>query len=162
MTVLGFKQKKHYGSLWEPILFCVKDKNNYKFNSQNILVEAKTGSKRKLIDYRGDKPTLVSSEGFSPSFKEWENPFRGYYKPKRLFFNFLISVCTLTPICKASSKNLPYSVAFSVACNILNPLKSILNCSGRNWGFSLKIRSVCKARTIFARLIFNASITFSL
>ncbi|MFM6065131.1 MAG: hypothetical protein ACKPAE_22780, partial [Microcystis panniformis] len=27
------------------------------------------------------------------------------YRPKRLFSSFLISVCTLTPICKASSKN---------------------------------------------------------
>lgn len=52
----GVQAKKYYGSLWEPILFCVKDKNNYKFNSEDILVEAKTGSKRKLIDYRGDQP----------------------------------------------------------------------------------------------------------
>jgi site-specific DNA-methyltransferase (adenine-specific) len=52
----GVQAKKYYGSLWEPILFCVKDKNNYQFNSEDILVEAKTGSQRKLIDYRGDKP----------------------------------------------------------------------------------------------------------
>jgi hypothetical protein len=38
--------------MYEPILFCVKDKNNYTFNTNDILVEAKTGAKRKLIDYR--------------------------------------------------------------------------------------------------------------
>lgn len=52
----GVQAKKHYGSLWEPILFCVKDKNNYTFNVDNILIEAKTGAKRKLIDYRGKTP----------------------------------------------------------------------------------------------------------
>ncbi len=52
----GVQAKKHYGSMYEPILFCVKDKNNYTFNSDDILVEAKTGSKRKLIDYRKNPP----------------------------------------------------------------------------------------------------------
>ena len=51
----GVQAKKHFGSLYEPILFCVKDKKNYTFNSSDILVEAKTGARRKLIDYR--KPT---------------------------------------------------------------------------------------------------------
>ena len=32
--------------------FCfVKDKNNYTFNTNDILVEQKQGAKRKLIDY---------------------------------------------------------------------------------------------------------------
>ena len=48
--------------MYEPILFCVKDKNNYTFNSEDILVEAKTGSKRKLIDYRKKIPTIYNSE----------------------------------------------------------------------------------------------------
>jgi adenine-specific DNA-methyltransferase len=52
----GVQAKKYYGSMYEPILFCVKDKNNYTFNSDEILVEAKTGSKRKLIDYRKNPP----------------------------------------------------------------------------------------------------------
>jgi len=52
----GVQAKKHFGSLWEPILFCVKNKNNYIFNSDDILVETKTGAKRKLIDYRGETP----------------------------------------------------------------------------------------------------------
>ncbi|OLY95605.1 site-specific DNA-methyltransferase (adenine-specific) [Cnuella takakiae] len=58
----GVQAKKYYGSMYEPILFCVKDRNNYTFNSQDILVEAKTGSKRKLIDYRKNPPQVYSSE----------------------------------------------------------------------------------------------------
>ncbi len=58
----GVQAKKHYGSMYEPILFCVKDKNNYTFNANDILVEAKTGAKRKLIDYRKAIPTVYSSE----------------------------------------------------------------------------------------------------
>ncbi len=57
----GMQAKKFYGSLYEPILFCVKDKNNYTFNSKDILVEAKTGAKRKLIDYRKKIPAVYSS-----------------------------------------------------------------------------------------------------
>lgn len=58
----GVQAKKYYGSLYEPILFGVKDKNNYTFNASEILVEAKTGSKRKLIDYRRNPPQVYSSE----------------------------------------------------------------------------------------------------
>lgn len=58
----GVQAKKYYGSMYEPILFCVKDKNNYTFNSNDILVEAKTGAKRKLIDYRKAVPTVYNSE----------------------------------------------------------------------------------------------------
>lgn len=57
----GVQAKKYYGSMYEPILFCVKDKNNYTFNSNDILVEAKTGARRKLIDYRKPVPTVYSS-----------------------------------------------------------------------------------------------------
>lgn len=52
----GVQAKKYYGSMYEPILFCVKDKRNYTFNADDILVEAKTGAKRKLIDYRKNPP----------------------------------------------------------------------------------------------------------
>lgn len=58
----GVQAKKYYGSMYEPILFCVKDKTNYKFNTKNILVEAKTGAKRKLIDYRKTIPTVYNTE----------------------------------------------------------------------------------------------------
>ncbi|MBP6550761.1 MAG: adenine-specific DNA-methyltransferase [Flavobacterium sp.] len=57
----GVQAKKYFGSMYEPILFCVKDKNNYTFNSDDILVEAKSGAKRKLIDYRKAVPALYSS-----------------------------------------------------------------------------------------------------
>ena len=33
----GVQAKKFYGSMYEPILFCVKDKNNYTFNANDIL-----------------------------------------------------------------------------------------------------------------------------
>lgn len=52
----GVQAKKYFGSMYEPILHCVKNSANYTFNSKDILVEAKTGSKRKLIDYRGKEP----------------------------------------------------------------------------------------------------------
>jgi adenine-specific DNA-methyltransferase len=58
----GMQAKKYFGSMYEPILFCVKDKNNYTFNMKDILIEAKTGAKRKLIDYRKSIPTIYSSE----------------------------------------------------------------------------------------------------
>lgn len=53
----GVQAKRHYGSLYEPILFCVKDPNKYTFNANDIEVEAKTGAVRKLIDYRKKVPT---------------------------------------------------------------------------------------------------------
>lgn len=53
----GVQARKYYGSLYEPILFCVKDTKNYTFNVQDILVPAKTGADRKLIDYRKQIPT---------------------------------------------------------------------------------------------------------
>ncbi len=58
----GVQAKKYYGSLYEPILFCVKNKDYYTFNAENILVEAKTGAKRKLIDYRGGKPKQYNTK----------------------------------------------------------------------------------------------------
>ena len=57
----GVQAKKYYGSLYEPILFCIKDKQQYTFNADDILVEAKTGAKRKLIDYRKPVPTQYNS-----------------------------------------------------------------------------------------------------
>ncbi len=58
----GVQAKNYYGSLYEPILFCVKDKNNYTFNADDILVETKTGAKRKLIDYRKNPPQPYKNE----------------------------------------------------------------------------------------------------
>jgi len=58
----GVQAKKYYGSMYEPILFAVKDKDNYIFNADDVLVEAKTGAKRKLIDYRKAIPTVYNSQ----------------------------------------------------------------------------------------------------
>ena len=58
----GVQAKKYYGSMYEPILFCVKDRKQYCFNADDILIEAKTGSKRKLIDYRKSIPTQYNTE----------------------------------------------------------------------------------------------------
>ncbi len=58
----GVQAKKYYGSKYEPILHCVKNPKSYCFNADDILVEAKTGAKRKLIDYRGDTPKLYNTK----------------------------------------------------------------------------------------------------
>ena len=58
----GVQAKNYFGSMYEPILYCVKNKNNYTFNYDDILVEAKTGAKRKLIDYRKDPPQPYKTE----------------------------------------------------------------------------------------------------
>lgn len=58
----GVQAKKYYGSLYEPILFGVKDSKCYTFNASDIEVEAKTGSVRKLIDYRKETPTPYNTK----------------------------------------------------------------------------------------------------
>jgi site-specific DNA-methyltransferase (adenine-specific) len=57
----GVQARRYFGSLWEPILFCVRDPEHYTFNADDIKVEAKTGAQRKLIDYRKPVPTVYSS-----------------------------------------------------------------------------------------------------
>ena len=58
----GFQARNYFGSLYEPILFCVKDKKNYTFNTDEIMVEAKTGANRKLIDYRKPIPAPYNTK----------------------------------------------------------------------------------------------------
>jgi len=58
----GVQARRYFGSLYEPILFAVKDPKNYIFNADAVKVEAKTGSKRKLIDYRKPVPSFYSSD----------------------------------------------------------------------------------------------------
>lgn len=58
----GVQATKYFGSMYEPILHCVKNKNNYIFNSDNIKIAAKTGAQRKLIDYRKSVPTPYNTE----------------------------------------------------------------------------------------------------
>ncbi len=57
----GVQAKQFYGSLYEPMLHAVSDRKQYTFNADAIRVEAKTGAKRKLIDYRKDVPTPYST-----------------------------------------------------------------------------------------------------
>ncbi|MEG4483680.1 adenine-specific DNA-methyltransferase [Microcoleus sp. D2_18a_B4] len=76
----GVQSKKFYGSLYEPILYCVKDKRNYTFNSSDILVEAKTGAVRKLIDYRKATPSVYNSKKVPGNV--WEFPRVRYRMPE--------------------------------------------------------------------------------
>ncbi len=48
----GVQAKNYFGSLYEPIIYGVKNIKSYTFNRDDIKIEAETGSKRKLIDYR--------------------------------------------------------------------------------------------------------------
>jgi adenine-specific DNA-methyltransferase len=52
----GVQAKRYFGSRYEPILMLTKHAEKYTFNHREILVEARTGAKRKLIDYRKDPP----------------------------------------------------------------------------------------------------------
>lgn len=52
----GVQAKRFFGSMYEPILHMVVDPKAYTFNANEILVEAKTGAKRQLIDYRKNPP----------------------------------------------------------------------------------------------------------
>jgi len=76
----GVQAKNFYGSLYEPILYCVKDKRNYTFNSSDLLVEAKTGSVRKLIDYRKATPSVYNSKKVPGNV--WEFPRVRYRMPE--------------------------------------------------------------------------------
>lgn len=58
----GVQAKRFYGSLYEPILFCVKNRDDYTFNADDILVEARTGATRRLIDYRKSVPSMYSDK----------------------------------------------------------------------------------------------------
>lgn len=59
----GVQSKKMYGSLYEPILMVCKSKHSrYTFHANDIMVEAKTGAVRKLIDYRKDPPQPYNTQ----------------------------------------------------------------------------------------------------
>jgi len=68
----GVQAKRYFGSRYEPILFCVKDKDNYTFNSEDILVQARTGAVRRLVDYRKATPTPYNSKKVPGNV--WEMP----------------------------------------------------------------------------------------
>ena len=58
----GVQAKSRFGSMYEPILHCVVDEKNYTFNTESILVEAKTGARRGLIDYRKAVPIPYNTQ----------------------------------------------------------------------------------------------------
>lgn len=68
----GVQAKTKFGSTWEPILHMTKNKNKFTFNSNDILVEAKTGSQRKLIDYRKTPPEPYNTKKVPSNV--WEIP----------------------------------------------------------------------------------------
>lgn len=76
----GVQARKYFGSMYEPILFCVKDPKNYTFNADDIMVEAKTGSKRKLIDYRKPVPAPYNTKKIPGNV--WEFPRVRYRMPE--------------------------------------------------------------------------------
>lgn len=98
----GVQAKNYYGSMYEPILFCVKDKENYTFNKKDILVEAKTGAKRKLIDYRKNPPQIYNSEKVPGNV--WEFPRVRYRMDEYENHPTQKPVALLERIIKASSK----------------------------------------------------------
>jgi adenine-specific DNA-methyltransferase len=57
----GVQAKSKFGSMYEPILHCVVDPDHCTFNGDDVRVEARTGAKRKLIDYRKPTPTLYNT-----------------------------------------------------------------------------------------------------
>lgn len=58
----GVQARKYFGSVYEPMLFCVKDEKNYTFNADAVMVEARTGATRKLIDYRKPVPAIYNTK----------------------------------------------------------------------------------------------------
>lgn len=69
----GMQSKKKFGSLYEPILMATKsNKSKYTFNYEDILVEAKTGAQRGLIDYRKNPPRPYNTQKVPGNV--WEFP----------------------------------------------------------------------------------------
>ena len=58
----GVQAKRYFGSTYEPIFHCVKNKRQYTFNAKDILVKTNTGANRKLIDYRGQNAKPYSQD----------------------------------------------------------------------------------------------------
>lgn len=110
--------RKYFGSLYEPILHCVKDENNYTFNVNDILVEAKTGAVRKLIDYRKSVPTVYNSKKVPGNV--WEIPRVRYRMDEYENHPTQKPIALLERIIKASSNEGdlildPFSGAFTTS-----------------------------------------------
>lgn len=68
----GVQAKTYFGSMYEPILMLTKHDKRYIFNDGDILVEAKTGAKRQLIDYRKNPPKPYNTKKVPGNV--WEFP----------------------------------------------------------------------------------------
>ncbi len=111
--------KKYFGSLYEPILHCVKDANNYTFNADDILVDARTGAVRKLIDYRKSIPTVYNSKKVPGNV--WQIPRVRYRMDEYENHPTQKPIALLERIIKASSNEGdlvvdPFSGTFTTSC----------------------------------------------
>lgn len=68
----GVQAKSFFGSMYEPILMLTKHPKKYTFNYEEIMVEAKTGAKRQLIDYRKNPPQPYNTKKVPGNV--WEYP----------------------------------------------------------------------------------------
>lgn len=68
----GVQAKRKFGSMYEPILHCVMNPNQYTFNADAVRVDAPTGSVRRLIDYRKSPPVPYNSSKVPGNV--WEFP----------------------------------------------------------------------------------------
>ena len=68
----GVQPKYSFGSMYEPIIIVAKNKNSVTFNKESAMVEAKTGSIRKLIDYRKTPPQQYNTRRIMGNV--WEIP----------------------------------------------------------------------------------------
>jgi adenine-specific DNA-methyltransferase len=68
----GVQAKTYFGSMYEPILMLTKSDKNYTFNHEDIMIEAKTGAKRQLIDYRKNPPQPYNTKKVPGNV--WEYP----------------------------------------------------------------------------------------
>jgi adenine-specific DNA-methyltransferase len=98
----GVQAKNYYGSMFEPIIYGVKNKSDYTFNAEDILVEAKTGAKRKLMDYRKDPPQPYNTEKVPGNV--WDFARVRYRMPEYENHPTQKPIALLERIIKASSK----------------------------------------------------------
>ena len=121
----GVQAKKHYGSLYEPMLFCTKHKTKYTFNSNDILVETTTGAKRNLTDFRKNPPQKYSDTKVPGNV--WYFPRVRYKMPEYVNHPSQKPEALLERIVKASSNEndivldlFAGSFSLGITCNKLN------------------------------------------
>jgi len=97
----GVQAKNHFGSSYEPILYGVMNDKNYTFNGSSILVEAKTGAKRGLIDYRKSPPAPYNTTKVPSNV--WQFPRVRYRMPEYEHHPSQKPIALLERIIQASS-----------------------------------------------------------